>query len=124
MQLGYIVAQVYTSDAEIPIVNAVFSVTGTKDNVDYLYGIRTTDENGKTELIPIETPDRELSLEPNNIKPYTTVNVRIDHPDYITKIITGVQIFAGEVSVQKAPMLPTNKFNANIEKYDITSQEL
>ena len=123
---GYITARIYTSEAEIPIKDATFIVTGQSDENTILYGIRKTDENGKTTLISVDTPDIEISLTPGNQKPFKSVNVIIEHPDFITKYITGVQIFPQQVSVQEASMLPNikNKAESKIEKYDIDSQDL
>ena len=127
MQVGYITARVYTSEAEIPVSNAIFSVMGESETDKLLYGSRVTDENGKTTLIPVESPDRELSLVPGNAKPFTTVNVRVDHPDFVSVYVTGVQIFAGQISVQEVALLPlsfNNSYSNSMEYYDITSQNL
>ena len=105
MQLGYVVARAYTSDAQIPIANATFTVV-TEDNAEIL-GIRITDKSGKTEPIPIEAPDEILSTTPDNPNPYTTVNVRLDHPEYNSYYVEGVQVFAGQISLINAPMIPT-----------------
>ena len=51
MQLGYIVAKAYTSDAQIPIQNATFNVLSTDNDNQAILGVRLTDKNGKTEPI-------------------------------------------------------------------------
>ncbi|MBR2404915.1 MAG: hypothetical protein IKA95_04595 [Clostridia bacterium] len=107
MQIGYIVARAYASDAEIPIQNATFSVVTTDEQNQELIGIRLTDENGKTDPIPIEAPDESLSTSPGNVDPFTRVNVRLDHPEYNSYLVEGVQVFAGQVSLINAPMIPT-----------------
>ena len=127
MQLGYIMARVYTSEAEIPISGAVFTVESSKPDEKYLYGVRTTDENGRTSPVPVEAPDTVLSLTPGNELPYTTVNVRISHPEYATKYIMGVQVFAGQVSVQQASMIPVDSASSprqSTEIYDIPRSNL
>jgi len=127
LQLGYVMARVYTSEAEIPVRDAVFSVESDSAENTYLYGVRTTDENGKTTPVPVGAPDAQDSLSPGSSLPYTTVNVRISHPEYITKYITGVQVFAGQVSVQQASMLPLSPGLApdkQTERIDIPRSEL
>ncbi len=122
MQKGYIVARVYTSDAEIPIRNALFTVTGTKSEERQLLGARITDESGKTEPIAVDAPDSALSTLPGNEDPFTRVNIRIDHPEFKTYYIEGVQIFAGQVSLVNAPMIPTEdhiSFDKKADKFDI-----
>lgn len=119
MQIGYITARVYTSRAEIPIPMATFTVYSSDENGNKeLLGIRITDQNGKTELIPIECPDSNLSVTPGNDTPYTIVNVRIDHPEYNTFTVNGVQVFAGQVSLQNAEMQPTTTNIPYNEKSD------
>ena len=127
LEIGYISARVYTSDAELPIEGALFSVTSLNNNVHNLIGMRISDENGKTEPIEVESPDSSLSQSPGNSKPYTTVNIRVDHPDFKTFQVEGVQVFAGETSIQDAPMIPTTydiDYNQKSDIYDIEPNNL
>ena len=127
MQLGYVMARVYTSEAEIPIENAVLTVESASKEGGYLYGLRTTDATGKTTPVPVEAPDIIESLTPGRDVPYTTVNVRISHPQYISKYITGVPVFAGQVSVEQAPMLPLDNNRPpddRVEIFNIPDSEL
>ena len=122
MQKGYVVARVYTSDAEIPIRNALFTVLGTDKEKRELLGARITDESGKTEPIEIDAPDENLSTTPGNIDPFTRVDIRVDHPYFNTYSVEGVQIFAGQVSVINAPMIPTEahiSFDKKSDNFDI-----
>ena len=124
MQLGYIVARAYTSDAQIPIANATFTVVTTDNESPEILGIRITDKNGKTEPIPIEAPDEILSTTPENETPYTVVNVRLDHPEYKSYYVEGVQVFAGQVSLINAPMIPTAPhilYNKKSDSFDTNS---
>lgn len=125
MQLGYIVARAYTSDAEIPIKDATFSVVSTDTENPILIGTRITDENGKTEPIPVEAPDESLSTSPGNPDPFTRVNVRLDHPEYNSYFVEGVQVFAGQISVVNAPMIPTAphiSFDRKSDSFDMNQQ--
>lgn len=106
METGYITARVYTSDAELPVEGAIFSVLSHADNKKLL-AVRITDENGKTSQIPFEAPSAQLSENPGNPEPYLTVDIRVDHPDFNTEFVEGVQIFSGQVSVQNVALIPT-----------------
>ncbi len=124
MQTGYIVAKAYTSDAQIPIQNATFTVLSTDKDNEAVLGVRLTDKSGKTEPIPIEAPDEALSTTPGNPEPYTTVNIRLDHPDYNSYYVEGVQIFAGQISLINAPMIPTAPhilYNKKADNFDTNS---
>lgn len=119
MELGYVVAKAYTSYAEIPIKDAVVSVYSSDGENSKLIGVRLTDESGKTLPVPVEAPNMNLSIEPGNDMPYSVVNVRVDHPDYNTFYVEGVQVFAGRVSLQNAEMIPTGEHISYDKKSDL-----
>lgn len=127
LQIGYIKARVYTSDAQIPIKNAVFNVFKTDGDKYTLIGTRITDEEGQTSVVPVETPDSSLSQYKGNPDPFTSVSIRIDHPDFKTYISNGVQVFGGMVSIQEAFLLPVDRnvpTDARAEVFDIPKQNL
>lgn len=127
MQTGYIRARVYTSDAQIPIENAVFTVYTTENGKDVLLGTRLTDVEGKTSVIPVEAPDSYLSQSQGNIAPFARVNVRIDHPEYKTVLVNDVQVFAGQVSVQEASLIPVDRnvpTDSRAQIFDVPKQNL
>ena len=123
MEIGYIKARVYTSDAMIPIENAVFTVY---DN-NVLLGTRLTGSDGQTSVIQIKTPDSSLSQYQGNSEPFSKVNIRIDHPDYRTYVVNGVQIFCGQVAIQEAFLLPIDRnvpYDSRAQSYDVANQNL
>lgn len=59
--------------------------------------------------------------------PFAVVNVRIDHPEYKTQYVNGVQVFAGQISIQEAAMQPVDKnipTDSRAERFDVTEQNL
>ncbi len=127
MQLGYIKAIVYTSEAQIPIENAVFTVSKDMGEKTQLIGIRTTDTEGKTSVIPIEAPDEKLSQNQGSVMPYAVVDIRVDHPNYRTFYVKDAQVFAGQVSIQQVPMQPLDPkipTDQRAEKFDVSGQNL
>lgn len=127
MQIGYIKARVYTSDAQIPIQNATFSVYTAVEDKYALLGTRITDEQGQTMVIPVMTPDSSLSQYQGNTDPFTTVSIRIDHPDFRTYLVNGVQVFGGQVSIQEAFLLPVDRnvpADSRAERFDVPKQNL
>ncbi len=105
-QQGSIAINVYTSRSQIPLKNAMISVTSGNENNPTLLGFRTTDESGKVEPIYIDTPDLELSLSPSNSKPFTVCNIKVSHPSYYTLTITDVQVFANTQTLQNVELIP------------------
>lgn len=127
LQLGYIKAMVYTSDAQIPIENAVFTVSKNFDDETQLIGVRITDAEGKTSVIPVEAPDASLSQHQGNVSPYAEVDIRVDHPDYKTFYVSDAQVFAGQVSIQEVLMQPADKntpTDQRAERFYVTGQNL
>lgn len=106
MATGYIIANVYTSRAQIPIKNAQVSVTSGNSPNQKLLGFRTTNEAGQITPIPIDTPELELSLSPSKTKPFSICNIKISHPSYYTLTITDVQVFANTQTLQNVELIP------------------
>ena len=127
MQTGYIRARVYTSDSQIPIENAVFTVYTANDENKMLLGVRKSDYEGKTDVIPIEAPDSSLSKSQGNPLPYATVNARVDHPEYRTFLVNNAQVFAGQISVIEAEMTPVDRNvprDSRAEIFNVPNQNL
>jgi hypothetical protein len=114
---GYIVVNVYTSRAQIPLRNAKVSVTSGPEENSTLLGFRTTDENGQTSLISVETPDLELSLSPSKMKPFALCNIKISHPSYYTLTITDVQVFANTQTLQNVELIPLEENSKPADRF-------
>ena len=128
MAQGTLIAQVYTSMAQLPIENAYITVTDTNEENPTIIASRTTDSSGKTSIIILQTPPRSDSLSPNPEEiPFVSYNVRVDHPEFESIIIKNVQIFDGLETIQDAMLIPlteSSKGNRNIETVTITPQAL
>ncbi len=125
---GYLTIRAYTSAAQLPIVGAAVSVTRNNPNGgSELIALRLTDESGKTPVIPITTPELAGSLSPGTVKPFASVDVLVDHPDYERILVENVQIFPGVLSLQNLELIP---YEENPEAWnmtevvDITTQNL
>ena len=127
MAKGYIIARAYTSRGIIPIANANVSVTSVADGGRVLLGFRVTDENGLTTPIELETPDVDLSLEPNQEQGFAAYNIRIEHPDFYTYFVRDAQVFPNTTTVQNAELVPieaqTSPQDA-VEEFQVTPQNL
>lgn len=127
MSEGYIIANVYTSKSLIPIKDASVSVTKTGKDTNELIGFRKTNENGTTTPIIINTPDENLSLEPNYKEPFATCDIQIEHPMYYTIFIKNAQVFANRTTVQPAELIPledTAVEDNAVEVFDVNQQNL
>lgn len=106
MATGYIVVNVYTSRAQLPLRNAQVSVTDGDEENPKLLGFRLTGATGKTDQIEIETPDLDLSLSPSKDTAFAVCNVKISHPSYYTLNISDVQVFANTQTLQNVELIP------------------
>lgn len=106
MATGYIVVNVYTSRAQLPLRNAQVSVTDGNEESPKLLGFRLTGDTGKTDQIEIETPDLDLSLSPSKDTAFAVCNVKISHPSYYTLNISDVQVFANTQTLQNVELIP------------------
>ena len=127
MQKGYIRARVFTSDSRIPIENAVFTVYTDNGEKKELLGVRKSDTEGKTDVIPVDAPNSALSENQGNILPYATVNARVDHPEYKSFLVNNAQVFAGQISVIEAEMTPVDRnvpTDSRTEIFNVPNQNL
>ena len=124
---GQIIARVTLASESVPVKDAVVTATASDGDKQIFLGTRRTDENGKTTPIEVETPDIEYSLEPeNSVKPYTSVDIRIDHPSAYTVIIKNVQVFSDNISLINASLIPLSEgtLDGEQEIIEITGQNL
>lgn len=72
-----------------------------------------TNDEGKTEQIPLYAPPRSLSLnEENDERPYETYNVEVRANGYELQEIVGVQVFAGEYAALQVEPYPTRNLRS------------
>lgn len=128
-QKGTLIVFVTTARMAIPIKNASVSIfeTGSKN----LLGFRRSNEEGKTEVFEIETPDTNESLSPqeneSTKKPFRVVDVQVDHPMYQSILIEDVQIFPDRESIQNADLIPLSEYpseSSQTEVFPISPQNL
>ena len=130
MENGTIIARVYTSEATIPIIGASVTVYSVNENNQReIVGVRTTDANGLTDAITVNTPNKAESENPNNNQtaPFAICNIKVDHPRFESVLIKNVQIFSGVQTLQNVVMIPLRENSSvqeNVQEFDVTPQNL
>lgn len=128
MQKGSLLVRTYIGNMLIPIRDVRVTVTENNGNGEEILAFRLTDENGKTDIIEINTPDMELSLnQDNTLKPYKSVNVKVEKEGFIIFVIKDVQVFANRLSEQNIEMIPLpekSEYNEFSNTYTVTPQNL
>jgi len=105
MAIGTLRVQARTEIGFEPVPGALVTVraSGSEQILEQL----RTDESGNTQLIELEAPDIEYSLEPQQeVRPYSTYDVTIESSETETVRIAGVQILAGQEAIQEILTLP------------------
>jgi len=124
---GFLRVRVYTSRAQLPVEDATVTVSQPGATGSRLLATRITDESGLIPVLTLPTPDGGESLSPGTAKPYTTVDIMVDHPDYERVLIENAQIFPGVISEQNIPLIPIEErpqyWNLT-EVFPVTPQEL
>lgn len=101
MAKGYLVVNVYSDSIANPVVGA--TVTVLKD--DKVIITTKTNQEGKTELITLDTVDKNYSeKEQYQVRPYETYDVMVKALGLTETKIEGVQIFDGITSIQDVYM--------------------
>lgn len=124
---GYVTSRIYTSRGELPIPGAVVTVIKNDEVPPRLLGKRTTDKNGTTTPVTVPAPELSLSESPSDIKPFSVVDVRVDHPGYYTVFIRDAQVFPGQTTVIDTAMVPLSEneaFDNKAEEFTVTPQNL
>ncbi|WP_027398170.1 hypothetical protein [Anaerovorax odorimutans] len=106
---GYLVFQI-TQDSPlqgtVPIANAKITVSKMIGNNYFVSRVVTTNEDGKTIAIPLPTVDADLSLNPENIKPYATYSAIIETEGFLSTGAFDIPIFENITSIQPITLIP------------------
>lgn len=68
-----------------------------------------TDSPGQTESIELEAPPLEYSMEPVEEQPYSEYNVKIQADGFEPLLVSGVQVFSGQLALQNQGLVGTGK---------------
>ncbi len=117
---GSFIAQVYTSNAQLPIKDAVVTITTPEEEKPTVLFVRNTDSSGRTKLVELDSPPMANSLTPDNgTEAFSSYFVRIDHPKFETALIKDVQIFSNETTIQPTELIPLPETTKRGDKIDI-----
>lgn len=123
MEQGYLQVDVVSDTSSFPIQNADVSIASS-ENPERILDHLTTNSSGQTENVTLDAPDRELSLHPGEIRPYSEYNVTITAPGYEPVVIKGSEILAGTTSVQFVRLHPLANRDQAVENIVIPAHTL
>lgn len=88
-----------------PIEDASIQISYTGDPDSIIEEI-STDRNGLTELVTLDTPPLEYSMEPGRNQPYSEYTIQIIAQNYAPLTISGAELMSGVTSIQPASLSP------------------
>lgn len=94
-----------TTEQNVPIENATVNISFTGDPEGSIEEVQT-DSTGRTEILELDTPPLEYSLQPSAIMPYAEYTLRITAPGFETVVISGTEVLSGQLSLQNIRMRP------------------
>ncbi len=103
--IGYLQVNVTAQSNSYPIENAKIQIRDTNEPDTIIEEINTG-ANGESEVISLNTPPLEYSLEPESNMPYAKYDIRIIAEGYESVDIAGAEILSGETALQNTSLLP------------------
>lgn len=105
-QYGYLIIKVSTARGAIPLSGASVTIRGGEKDISGVLFSLLSNRDGQTEKVELPAPNRNLSEEPGNIKPYATYSVDVFKEGYSPLFFEQVAVFPSVLSIQPAVMIP------------------
>ncbi len=108
MAIGYLIIQARSAHDAIPLSGVRVRIQDDRGNSVYEL---TTDENGETPTVPLETLDKRFSQTPYYPgTPYTSYHVLAQAEGFNSLFITAIPILDGETAILPLALVPMSEF--------------
>lgn len=108
MAQGFLQVDVVSDTDNFPVTDASVSISRTEEP-DQTLEVLTTNSSGQTENVSLEAPPIELSLGPEDIRPYAEYTIRITAPGFEPLVISGTEVLADATALQAARIIPSKE---------------
>lgn len=108
MAQGFLQVDVVSDTDNFPVTDASVSISRTEEP-DQTLEVLTTNSSGQTENVSLEAPPIELSLKPEDIRPYAEYTIRITAPGFEPLVISGTEVLADATALQAARLIPSKE---------------
>lgn len=106
--IGRLQVQVFRVNTAIPVTNANITITRAEGETREQVAALTTNTEGQTATIEVETPDIERSLNPENtLIPYALYDISVTAEGFDNVVIRGCQILPRRTALQVCNLIPT-----------------
>ena len=106
---GYLQVRAYTAREATPVPDALVLVL----QEGQLVRQTLTDEDGLTEILPLDTVGRDLSLTEGTARPFTVYTLQITAEGYLPVISEDVPVFGGVTAIQNVGLIPLPEFETD-----------
>lgn len=94
-EFGTLTVRVYTSRAQQPVEGAAVVFSRQEGGRRQVLAVERSDSSGLVPPLTLAAPGRQDSESPGVIRPYSRVDVWVEHPEYELLLVEGAQVFAG-----------------------------
>ena len=119
---GFLRVDVNSAANQFPVTGAVVDIVSGEEQGQIIEEL-TTDESGQTEEITLPAPSVDLSLEPQNQRPYSEYAITVKAEGYEPVTISGSEILAGQLSLQPIRLTPLSEVSGPEISVDIDIPE-
>lgn len=121
MAIGYLIIQARTAHDAVPLSGVQIKILDDTENVIYEL---TTDEDGETLKVPLETLDKSFSQnEYFTGTPYVSYHVLAQLAGFQPVLISDIPIFDGETAILPLSLIPAQDTGRNLIPTEITVGE-
>ena len=121
---GRLQINITSQSTSYPITNANISISYTGVPENTLEQV-TTNSSGQTEILELNAPPIEYSLDPRNeTQPYSEYTLDVTAPGYEPVSISGTEILADVTALQNISMRPSNSQDSREEVFVIPAHTL
>lgn len=103
---GTLKIQATTARETMPVSGVLIEVSKDFNGTKKLFYSLKTDQNGIVDGILLPAPDKKMSQTPSEKPPFSTYDIRAEHPGYIQENYINVPIFEGIKSIQPVRLKP------------------
>ena len=106
-QTGTLIVRTFVSRAQIPVPGATVVVARTVGQQQEILAVRITDESGIAGPIELPAPEVASSLSPDQVEPFSSYTLLVEHPGFEVATFLDLQVFPGVQTIQDVPLVPT-----------------
>lgn len=100
---GTLEVRVRGKSTGVPIRDAKIKISYTGNPTSILEEV-DSDESGNSEMITLDTPPIEYSMEPSEMQPYSEYTIEVSAPGYRDVTISGIEVMPDEISIQEVDL--------------------